>query len=250
MKKVKEKVGFKFSHKVIMGVLGLVFGLGGYGGYVVYQQQGQFGAGYEENLHTVERVIDGDTFVLTDKSVVRMLLMDAPEIDQCFGQEAKQELQKMLLGRKVRLQKDSTATDSQGRLLRYVFVYTDHPKEDNVFANDIMLQQGYARIFSAPKDKLFQAVMANSAGIAKANNKGLYKVCAESSNIVLQSSEKCNIKGNNSTDGNGKVYFYPGCQSYGNVKMELNRGDEWFCSEKEAVKAGYKKASGCPKFTD
>lgn len=255
MKKIsKEKVstnsGIKFSHSVIMSVLALVFALGGYGGYVVYQQQGQFGAGFEENLHTVERVIDGDTFVLEDKSVVRLLLINAPEIDQCYGLEARTALQNMVLGRKVRLQKDHTAVDDDNRLLRYVFVYSDHPREDNVFVNDLLLKGGYAKLMPAPKDKLFQEVLSHSAGKARNDLVGLYSKCEETETIVKQTDTRCKVKGNNSTATFGKNYFFPGCSNYESVKMEKKNGDEWFCSIEEAEKAGYEKAKGCPEYTN
>jgi hypothetical protein len=28
--------------------------------------------------------------------------------------------------------------------------------------------------------------------------------------------------------------------------IQLHQGDQWFCTEKEAVKAGFVKAGGCP----
>jgi len=34
---------------------------------------------------------------------------------------------------------------------------------------------------------------------------------------------------------------------YSQVKINLAFGEQWFCSEKEAVNAGFKKAAGCPK---
>ncbi len=246
----KKLSGVEFSHKVMISVLSLVFALGGYGGYVVYQQQGQFGAGFEESLHTVERVVDGDTFVIENKITVRLLRIDAPEPDQCFGLEAKQELQRLVLGRKVRLQKDATAVDADGRLLRYAFVYSDHPKEDNVFVNDMLLAGGFAKMYLGPRDKLFQEVMSHTAGVAKNNARGLYGKCEEVSNAVLQTDPKCVIKGNNSIAEYGKTYFFPSCPNYANVKLEVDNGDEWFCSEKEAIKAGYRKAGGCPEFTN
>lgn len=227
-KKIVRETKISFSHSVIMSVLALVCALGGYGGYVVYQQQGQFGANFEQNLHTVERVVDGDTLVLEDKSVVRLLLINAPELDECYGQEAKNKLQTLVLGRKVRLQKDSTAIDSGNRLLRYVFLYSDHPREDNIFVNDEMVKDGFVRFQAEPRDKLYQDLLTYSAGSAKNNLKGLYKACPTESEIVEQNDPKCNIKGNNSAYQTGKNYFFPGCPNYLNVKMEKSNGDEWY----------------------
>lgn len=251
MKKVSSKEpALSFTHKVIMSVLGLVFALGGYGGYVVYKQQGQYAPNFENNLHVVERVVDGDTLVLDDKSIVRLLLIDAPEIDTCFGPEAKQGLQSLVLGRKVRLQKDSTGVDENNRLLRYVFLYSEDPRDDNIFVNDFLLKNGFAKFYGEPRDKLFQDVLSNSAAVAKNNLKGLYKACEEESDIVEQKDPNCVIKANNTSAQVRKTYFFPGCLNYANVKMEKKNGDEWFCTEKEAVKAGYVKAKVCPEFTD
>ena len=74
---------------------------------MVYENKGQFGAGFEDSFHVVERVVDGDTIVLDDKTSVRLLLIDAPELDQCFGPEAKEALQKLVLGQTVRLRMES-----------------------------------------------------------------------------------------------------------------------------------------------
>lgn len=246
MKKKLNNQEISFTRPMIISVLAFVAALGGYGGYVVLQQHGQYDAGFEENLHIVERVVDGDTLILDDKSVVRLLLIDAPEPESCFGPEAKKELQSLVLGKRVRLQKDTTATDSRNRLLRYVFVYSEDPRADNIFVNEEMLKNGFAKLFPQTKDRLFQELLINSAGSAKNNQKGLYKACTEVSDVVEQTDPKCNIKGNNSQYDIGKKYFFPGCANYPNVKMEKKNGDEWFCTEKEAQQAGYSKATNCP----
>lgn len=244
--KNNSEIKIPFSHSVIVSVLALVCALGGYGGYTVYKQYGQYSPGFEQNLHTVERVVDGDTIVLEDKSIVRLLLINAPELDQCFGPEAKQELQTLVLGKKVRLQKDSTTMDDNGRLLRYVFIYSDHPKEDNLFVNDYLLQKGFAKLYPVPRDKLFQEVLANSASTARSNLRGLYSSCEVVDDIVEQTDPKCNIKANNTSGHDKRTYYLPGCLNYANVKMEKKNGDQWFCTEKEAVKAGYTRAVVCP----
>jgi endonuclease YncB( thermonuclease family) len=170
----KKLPGFKFSHTLIIGVLSFVAGIGGYGEYSVYQQQGAFGAGFEDKLHTVERIIDGDTIVLEDKTTVRLLLIDAPELDQCFGSDAKKGLEKLVLGQKVRLQKDFTASDFKNRLLRYVFIVPSHPKDNSIFVNEELLKAGFARFQGEARDKLFQEVLSHTATVAKNDLKGLY----------------------------------------------------------------------------
>lgn len=57
-------------------------------------------------------------------------------------------------------------------------------------------------------------------------------------------SKKCNIKGNISGD---KIYHLPGCASYDKTTIDESKGERWFCSEKEAIDAGWRKAKNCGK---
>lgn len=59
-----------------------------------------------------------------------------------------------------------------------------------------------------------------------------------------KNSQKCNIKGNISGD---KIYHLPGCASYGKTTIDESKGERWFCSEKEAIDAGWRKAKNCGK---
>lgn len=52
---------------------------------------------------------------------------------------------------------------------------------------------------------------------------------------------KCVIKGNISNRGE-KIYHVPGQRSYKATKIDLKRGERWFCTEKDARKAGWRKA--------
>jgi len=95
------------------------------------------------NFYTVEEVktvIDGDTIKLKDGKVVRLLGINAPEIDENCYQESREKLKSLIKGRTIRLETDSTKKDSYGRLLRYVFV-------DDVFVNAEMIRSGYAKVF-------------------------------------------------------------------------------------------------------
>lgn len=58
------------------------------------------------------------------------------------------------------------------------------------------------------------------------------------------SSQKCDIKGNISGD---KIYHLPDCASYDKTTIDESKGERWFCSEKEAVDAGWRKAKNCEK---
>lgn len=55
-------------------------------------------------------------------------------------------------------------------------------------------------------------------------------------------SQECNIKGNISGE---KIYHLPGCTSYEKTTIDESKGEKWFCSEKEAIDAGWRKAKNC-----
>lgn len=53
--------------------------------------------------------------------------------------------------------------------------------------------------------------------------------------------KECVIKGNISGSGE-KIYHVPGQRFYDATKINRKKGERWFCSEWEAVKAGWRKA--------
>jgi micrococcal nuclease len=93
---------------------------------------------YGATTHVI-RVIDGDTFETDSGDKVRMIGINAPEISDIFGLEAKKYLSGLILNKKVELKSDnySRNKDRYQRLLRYVFI-------DNVDINKKMILEGYA----------------------------------------------------------------------------------------------------------
>jgi len=57
---------------------------------------------------------------------------------------------------------------------------------------------------------------------------------------------KCDIKGNINASGD-KIYHTSGCSFYNETIINEDKGERWFCSEKEAVAAGWRKALNCNK---
>lgn len=49
----------------------------------------------------------------------------------------------------------------------------------------------------------------------------------------------CPIKGNVSKSGE-RIYHLPGDKHYAQTKIETAKGERWFCTEDEAVKAGFR----------
>ena len=67
----------------------------------------------------VTKVLDGDTFVTEDKNVVRFDSLDAPELAFCGGEQAKKELEKLVLGKRVKI--DAQVRDVNGRTVATVY---------------------------------------------------------------------------------------------------------------------------------
>lgn len=123
----------------------------------------------------VERVIDGDTIVLTTGEKVRYLLIDAPETtnghSDCYGSNASTFNSDLVLGKTVELTYDTQCTDMYGRLLAYVSV-------DGNDVNKLMVERGYACVlFIAPDGKARYDEFKAYQAAAKANLRGIWGAC-------------------------------------------------------------------------
>ena len=199
----------------------------------------------------VTRVIDGDTIELENGKRVRYLGINTPEsVDprkpvECFGKEASFKNKELVLNKKVVLEKDISEIDKYGRLLRYVYV-------DNIFVNLELIKQGYAQVATYPPDVKYHDLFLEAEKEARENKRGLWGNCPtnnETNDIFISpmpqiTDSDCNIKGNINSEGE-KIYHLPNCQSYSQTKIDENRGEKLFCSEEEALNAGWRKAANC-----
>lgn len=122
----------------------------------------------------VERVIDGDTIVLSDGNTVRYIGIDTPEVHpkvECFGVEATAYNTELVLGKSVLLFKDVSETDKYNRLLRYVYL------EDGTFVNEALVQAGYAHARSYPPDIAQQNTLRDAEREAREHTQGLWNTC-------------------------------------------------------------------------
>jgi len=99
---------------------------------------------YSDEGVYVSKVIDGDTFKMSDDTTIRLLCVDAPERGENGYSEAKDFLANMILEKEVRLEKDISEEDEYGRLLRYVYVNISNIE---IFVNQQIVQEGYGKIF-------------------------------------------------------------------------------------------------------
>jgi micrococcal nuclease len=116
----------------------------------------------------VIRVIDGDTFETENGERVRLIGINAPEISDIFGVEAKQHLIELVEGKNVDLVPDKISNDRDvyGRQLRYVYC-------NNSDINRLMVSDGYA--FAYLKYSFEKADEYKSAQLeAQHNNVGIW----------------------------------------------------------------------------
>lgn len=200
----------------------------------------------------VLRVIDGDTVELSDGIRVRLIGIDTPESGNCYSKESTNKLKELVEGKNVSIEKDVLEKDKYGRLLAYLYI-------NNTFVNENMVREGYAKILTIPPDIKYVEKFTKAQNEAREEKLGLWAdtVCNSQLNSHLNSSFKmdlfetnsvntqtntdCPIKGNISSRGE-KIYHTPGQRYYEKTKIEENMGERWFCSEKEAVEAGWRKS--------
>lgn len=184
-----------------------------------------------EDLHQVKAVIDGDTILIENSRKIRLAGIEAPEIGLCGSSEATALLTKLVGEKWVKIV--PITTDSFGRDVATVYV-------GNTNINKEMISSGWAS-FNYQDIPEREEISQINKDVQK-NGIGIYgKTCTQTENPV---NPKCNIKGNISNIHN-KTYFFPGCSSYSIIKVQLHLGESWFCSEKEALTAGFTKNPNC-----
>lgn len=70
----------------------------------------------------VVEIVDGDTFYLDDFSKIRMLAIDAPNSGEAGVRISKEELEKMILNKKVWLEYDRYRVDKYYRILAWIWI--------------------------------------------------------------------------------------------------------------------------------
>jgi micrococcal nuclease len=148
----------------------------------VAQQQENLTKKFNLEAATVARVVDGDTFELTDGRKVRLIGVNTPESTtrtELYGKEASNYTSSKLAGKTVWLQKDVSETDRYGRLLRIVWLQipTDDMNESEIrtkmFNADLVLN-GYAEPSTYPPDVKYADYFRKFAREAREANKGLW----------------------------------------------------------------------------
>lgn len=127
----------------------------------------------------VMRVIDGDTIEVSIEGRVedvRYIGVDTPESVapgepvECFGREASELNERLVAGRRVRLEFDRERRDRYGRLLAYVHA-------GDRFVNAELVRRGYAHTLTIEPNDSRAGLLARLERVAGRAGRGLWDAC-------------------------------------------------------------------------
>lgn len=99
-----------------------------------------------QDLHEVVRVYDGDTIQIDDGRKIRLIGVDAPEVEspytkeEPYGSLSRKYLSSLLAGKKVFIKEGEESRDRFGRTLAYVYA-------DGILINGRIIRDGWAKAY-------------------------------------------------------------------------------------------------------
>jgi micrococcal nuclease len=208
--------------------------------------------------YKVVKIVDGDTIDITidgQTERLRLIGINTPEVVdprqsvECFGREASANAKKLLAEAEVKISADETQDnrDKYGRLLRYVW------RRDGLFYNLEAIKDGFAYEYTYNLPYLYQKDFQAAQKYAQENKLGLWangacgqkNIQAPAEKTATSSGDACLIKGNIGSTGD-KIYHLSNCPYYNQTMIDESKGEKWFCTETEAIAAGWRKAKNCP----
>lgn len=187
-------------------------------------------------------VVDGDTLEI-GSTTYRLNGIDAPEHGQkCnlpsgslwpCGKWATQALWSLVEDADLRCV--GSEIDDYGRTIATCF-------DANLDLNKEMVLKGLAWAFlkySSVYEEEQEYAKRARAGIWQAETQPAWEFRAERWSVAQQKAPGgCPIKGNISE--NGRIYHAPWSPWYDRTNVNLSNGERWFCSESDAVAAGWR----------
>lgn len=144
----------------------------------------------QRSLHQVAKVLDGDTVVLKGGERVRLLGINAPEIEsrhrdgETGGIVAKEWLQEKLQGRKVYLEYDQQKQDHYKRLLAHLYL----PNGEHL--NLMLVEKGLAVVNLLPPNLRHADAMVRAQQRAERQKLGIWSLPDYRTRPLTQISQK------------------------------------------------------------
>jgi endonuclease YncB( thermonuclease family) len=211
----------------------------------------------------VERVIDGSTILVSrdgEAFEVRYLGIEIPDLSATAAVEQNRHL---VEGQTVELEIDVIQADTSGRALRYVYVGGE-------MVNEVLLASGHALVSGFPGEFRYKDRLTIAQETARALSRGVWAAGPDPTPATPLTGESgataepfrggtipsrpsseevaiCDFTGTpqpvikgifDSSTGAG-VYFKPGDPAYVGEVVDVTAGDRWFCTELEAIDAGW-----------
>ncbi|EGY76399.1 thermonuclease family protein [Peptoniphilus indolicus] len=133
----------------------------------------------------VTKVVDGDTVITSDGEKIRIIGINAPEISkkEYLSLEAKDLAEKIMLNKKVFIEKDVETRDKYGRILGYIWL--EIPNElnrdtiENLNYSGIALRYGLARVYTFKPNDKYQKIFNNIQKKAIKEKNGMWEYSIE-----------------------------------------------------------------------
>ncbi len=183
--------------------------------------------------YSVSSVVDGDTIKVNIGGTIetlRLIGMDTPEtVDprkpvQCFGKEASNKAKELLSGKKVHLEPDLTQgeLDKYGRRLAYIY------REDGLFYNKYMIEQGYAHEYTYNTPYKYQADFKAAQKSAQQNLRGLWSPDTCNGDTTSSVTDSSSSQASSQTTGKyytssyrtSKYYYPSSCPEWQNLSSD------------------------------
>jgi micrococcal nuclease len=184
---------------------------------------------------------------------LRLIGMDTPEtVDprksiQCFGKEASSKAKEVLSGKKVRIEMDPSQGefDKYDRTLAYVY------RDDELFYNKYMIEQGYAHEYTYNIPYKYQVEFKASQKLAENSQLGLWSpnTCngdTTSSNTPTQTAPattQSSISYYTSSYGSSKYYYPQTCDGWKSLSPKYLKSFDTL----EALLASYPSRTKSPQ---
>lgn len=139
--------------------------------------------GADKKIETVRvnRVVDGDTVILSDGRTIRYLDVDTPETKKpntpimCFGPEASEYNKKLVEGKEVVMVSDIEKTDKYGRELRFIFLVGKDTDKIEQSVNVDLVIKGFARNKSYSPNTTYEKQFSDFSYKAQKDSLGVWK---------------------------------------------------------------------------